>query len=71
MSAQASSLDELEEATKQWAADERKRLEREARVAKNILRHRTGAERLQSGTVKRASVLVADSISELLGEGGG
>lgn len=70
MSATGTKLDELERATQQWARAEKKRLEREVRVAKNILRLRTGAGRLQSGTVKRAAVLVADSVAELLGEGG-
>ncbi len=68
MTASQSKLAALEDATRQWADDERRRLSRDVRVAKNILRQRTGAERLKSGAARQASRLVADSIAELLGD---
>jgi hypothetical protein len=59
-------LDDLKQATINWAEKETQRLTNEATFLKSILQGRTGAGRLTNQNVVDSSKLVVNSINEFL-----
>ncbi len=59
-------LDALLSATKSWANKRRTELQNRVTVGKQILKGRTGSERLATSTVNAANVLVVDEIEDFL-----
>lgn len=59
-------LDELAAATKAWASKRRTYLKNQVAFAKGLLKGRTGAERLNNTSVKRATDLLVDEIDQFL-----
>jgi hypothetical protein len=59
-------LDQLEQAVKQYAAAQRKQLNRRVEVSKRILRGRTGSDRLAQASVQQSTGLVVAQIDEFL-----
>lgn len=59
-------LDELETATKAWAAKRKEYLENQVAVGKKMLKGRTGMERLNNESVQTASGLLVDEINQFL-----
>ena len=59
-------LDDLKQATSDWADKETQRLTNEATFLKSILQGRTGAGRLTNQNVVDSSKLVVNSINEFL-----
>lgn len=59
-------LDALQQAVSQYAAAQRKELNRRVDVNKRILQGRTGSERLAQASVQQSSTLVVDQINDFL-----
>lgn len=59
-------LDELAEATTEWAAAKKQRLEKEAAFGKALLKGRTDAERLNNEVVNSAANLLVDELNDFL-----
>lgn len=59
-------LDSLEKAVKQYAAQQRKQLNRRVDVCKRILQGRTGSERLAQASVQESTALVSAEIDDFL-----
>jgi hypothetical protein len=59
-------LDELAAATKEWAAAERDRLQKQVAFSKRLLKGRTGSERLNNASVTAANVLLTEEIDVFL-----
>lgn len=59
-------LDELETATKAWAAKETERLKKQVALSKRILKGRIGSERLAQASVTSVSNLAVDEINKFL-----
>jgi len=59
-------LDELAQATRDWATKERDRLNNQVALGKRILKGRTGSERLAQASVASASDLTEDEINAFL-----
>lgn len=59
-------LDALAQAVRQYADKRRKHLKKRVEVSKNILRGRTGAERLAHSSVAASTELVVQSIGDFL-----
>lgn len=59
-------LDALEQAVKQYAAQQRKLLNRRVDVSKRILQGRTGSERLAQASVQESTALVTAEIDDFL-----
>lgn len=59
-------LDALEQATRQYAEKQRKELKRRVSVCKQILKGRTGSDRLAQAAVDQSSSLVVTTINDFL-----
>lgn len=59
-------LDELRQATDDWATAEEQKVQKEIDFMKSVMRGRTGSERLQRSNTTEARVLVIDDISSFL-----
>ena len=59
-------LDALLEATKKYADVTTERLENQVAFAKRVLNGRTGSDRLNNESVKKATDLVVDEIDQFL-----
>lgn len=59
-------LDALQQATVQYAAKQRKELNKRVDVCKKILKGRTGSERLAQAAVDQSSSLVVTTINDFL-----
>lgn len=59
-------LDKLSKAVDAWATQRRKQLNDQVSFGKRLLKGRTGAERLNNVTVKRASDLLVDELDQFL-----
>ncbi len=59
-------LDALEQAVRNYAAAQRKNLQKRVATSKKILRGRTGSERLAQASVEASSDLVVDEIEDFL-----
>lgn len=59
-------LDALNEATVQWAEQQKQRLNNQVALGKRILKGRTGSERLAQASVDAVSDLAVDQINDFL-----
>lgn len=59
-------LDALVDATKQYAAAQRKELNNRVDVCKRILQGRTGSERLAQASVQQSVTLVVNQLNDFL-----
>ena len=59
-------LDDLAKATREWATNERTRLKKQVTFSKQLLRGRTGSERLNNASVTTANALLVDEINQYL-----
>lgn len=59
-------LDNLAQATKDWAKSQRKYLQTQSSLAKRILKGRTGSERLAQTSVNTIGDLTVDEINQFL-----
>ena len=59
-------LDALATATSEWANNERIRLKKQVALAKQMLKGRTGSERLNNASVVTANELLVDEIDQFL-----
>jgi hypothetical protein len=59
-------LDALSTAVNSWADNKKKRLEKEAKLLKKILKGRTGSDRLSNASNEAASTLLVDELSQFL-----
>ena len=59
-------LDELSSAVSAWAERRRTQLNNQVSFGKRLLKGRTGAERLNSVSVQRASDLLVDELDQFL-----
>lgn len=59
-------LDDLQQAFEQWHQNETKRVDREIRYLKSVLRGRTGSDRLGSANAEEASRIVQTDLDSFL-----
>ncbi len=59
-------LDSLAQATREYAAQQRKQLKKRVDVSKRILQGRTGSERLAQASVQESASLVTAEIDDFL-----
>jgi len=59
-------LDELQQATDDWADRETQKVQDEITYLKSVLRGRTGSERLARSNTAQARILVIDDITSFL-----
>lgn len=59
-------LDDLQTATKEWAAESRKEIDNRIKAGKKILKGRTGSERLSDQNVQAGVSIVVEQINDFL-----
>ena len=61
------SLDELSARVDEWVASEKKEIEEEVALAKQMLRSRSGSDRIEWKTINQLSALANHNAARLLG----